>query len=133
MALWKSRATHVEEHFRRDANLTAFFSKTIPVAVTSDLEKDFKLSCSEVIHTSRVDIRYMIALLCGLSSRTAISLLLASAVSDKLQAVSGQRNKKKRRWAAHTRRRSLTASRLPPADVIPGKHHDPAGSRTDAP
>jgi hypothetical protein len=63
MALWKSGARDVEEHFQRDANLTAFFSKTIPVVVTSDLEKDFKLSCSEVIHTPRVDIRYMIATL----------------------------------------------------------------------
>ena len=61
MALWKNGARHVEEHFQRDANLTAFFSKTIPVVVTSDLGKDFKIICSEVIHTTRVDIRYMIA------------------------------------------------------------------------
>lgn len=61
MALWKSCATHVEEHFQRDANLTAFFSKTIPAVVTSDCGKDFKLSCSEVIHSESVDIRYMIA------------------------------------------------------------------------
>jgi hypothetical protein len=55
----KSRASGGAK-IRRDANLTAFFSKTIPAVVTSDLGKDFKLSCSEVIHTTSVDIRKLI-------------------------------------------------------------------------
>jgi len=61
MALWISRAPDAGREFRRDANLTAFFSKTIPAVVTSDIGKDFKISCSEVIHRERVDIRNMIA------------------------------------------------------------------------
>jgi hypothetical protein len=57
MALWISPAPAVEADFQRDANLTAFFSKTIPAVVTSDLGKDFKLFCLEVIHSGKVDIR----------------------------------------------------------------------------
>ncbi|HWE44275.1 MAG TPA: hypothetical protein VG432_17375 [Gemmatimonadaceae bacterium] len=55
----KSRASGGTK-FRRDANLTAFFSKTIPAVVTSHPGKDFKLSCLEVIHTTAVDIRKLI-------------------------------------------------------------------------
>ena len=72
MALWISAAPVLEADFRRDANLTAFFSKTIPAVVTSDLQKDFKNSCLEVIHRGNVDIRYMIAPLLALRSRPSV-------------------------------------------------------------
>jgi len=60
MALWISRAPDAGREFRRDANLTAFFSKTIPAVTTSDLGKDFKIYCLEVIHRTAVDIRNLI-------------------------------------------------------------------------
>ncbi|HET9004625.1 MAG TPA: hypothetical protein VFN39_11545, partial [Gemmatimonadaceae bacterium] len=58
-AVDKSRASGGANSWR-DANLTAFFSKTIPAVVTSHLGKDFKVSCLEVIHKRDVDIRNLI-------------------------------------------------------------------------
>jgi hypothetical protein len=73
MALWISRAPVLQPHFRRDANLTAFSSKTIPAVVTSHRGKDFKLFCLEVIHSGNVDIRKMIAPPMNLSGSPAVS------------------------------------------------------------
>jgi hypothetical protein len=132
----KSRAECEEPHFRRDANLTAFFSKTIPVVLTSDLGKDFKLSCSEVIHRGKVDIRKMIAPLSPVPLVRVVGGCVPSASGDNLQLPSERRNKKKRRrgHAASTPFASclpLTAYRLSTGVVIPGKSRNATGSRSD--
>jgi hypothetical protein len=86
MELWISLAPIVDREFQRDANLTAFFSKTIPAVVTSHRQKDFKNSCLEVIHRRIVDIRYMIVTPLTLRGSRGVPRAWLQAISGKQSA-----------------------------------------------